>query len=349
MSEKKHLTPVFIVYVDGKRLDTEHEGSLKTITIDDRLNGTGAFSMVFDSAETKVMDKELISLESEVSIHLGYKDDVQEVFFGEVTMLKAVLRENSSEQLEVTGFSFLYKLATASHFRSFEGKKPSDVIKGMLDSYSLKAKVDDFGVPRDFQSEEKRSDYKYLINMASMYGKQVYADGFTVYVKDEITVRKDEVILEWGKSLISFESNRNIKDLVSGINFIGWDPLKNEPFAGKGAYEDLPVKIGGQKDWTKKSKAGASRYAASDVSLNVHDSDEAKQLAVGELQNNSYLFSHARGKAQGNYKLRPGMRVTIKMTGEKFEGEYMAERVIHHFDRKSGYITEFELKRNMCV
>ena len=24
--EEKHLTPVWIVYVDGKRLDTEHEG-----------------------------------------------------------------------------------------------------------------------------------------------------------------------------------------------------------------------------------------------------------------------------------------------------------------------------------
>lgn len=28
----KHLTPVWIVYVDGKRLDTEHEGALKINT-----------------------------------------------------------------------------------------------------------------------------------------------------------------------------------------------------------------------------------------------------------------------------------------------------------------------------
>ena len=28
----KHLTPVWIVYVDGKRLDTDHEGALKKYT-----------------------------------------------------------------------------------------------------------------------------------------------------------------------------------------------------------------------------------------------------------------------------------------------------------------------------
>ena len=29
MGENKHLTPVWIVYVDGKRLDTDHEGALE--------------------------------------------------------------------------------------------------------------------------------------------------------------------------------------------------------------------------------------------------------------------------------------------------------------------------------
>lgn len=33
----KHLTPVWIVYVDGKRLDTDHEGALKKIVVDNKL------------------------------------------------------------------------------------------------------------------------------------------------------------------------------------------------------------------------------------------------------------------------------------------------------------------------
>ena len=34
----KHLTPVWIVYVDGKRLDTDHEGALKKKYKDTRLD-----------------------------------------------------------------------------------------------------------------------------------------------------------------------------------------------------------------------------------------------------------------------------------------------------------------------
>ena len=50
MGENKHLTPVWIVYVDGKRLDTDHEGALERIVIDDKLNGVGTGVLEFDSS-----------------------------------------------------------------------------------------------------------------------------------------------------------------------------------------------------------------------------------------------------------------------------------------------------------
>ena len=43
-----HLVPVWIVYVDGKRLDTDHEGALERIVIDDKLNGVGTGVLEFD-------------------------------------------------------------------------------------------------------------------------------------------------------------------------------------------------------------------------------------------------------------------------------------------------------------
>ncbi len=40
------------------------------------------------------------------------------------------------------------------------------------------------------------------------------------------------------------------------------------------------------------------------------------------------------------------MRVTLKYVGERFSGEYVAERVNHEFDA-NGFITELHLRRNM--
>ncbi|MDR0320548.1 MAG: hypothetical protein LBI28_03525 [Treponema sp.] len=349
MSENKHLTPVWIIYADGRRLDTDHEGALRSITVTDKLNGASDFSIIFDTTEVKVREKGVLSFGSEVSIHMGYKDDVEEVFCGEVLSFRGTYAEGKSEQLEVSGSNALHKLHHGSHFRGYENKAPSEVIQGLLDSHSLKGEVDEFGTPREFHSEENQSDYEYLMEQAKAYGKQVYAYGTTVYVKDEVAVSNDEIIYEWGKSLKKFEAGQDISNLISGVDYIGWDHEKNESFTGKAGLEDLPVKIGGDSDWSKVSKGAGENYAEAQVDMNCKDTEEAKQLALGRLQQNSYGFYHAQGSGEGNYKLKAGMRVTIKMTGEGFEGEYMADTVTHKLDRQEGYSTHFSLKRNMTA
>lgn len=347
MSENKHLTPVWIVYVDGRRLDVEHEGALQSITVSDALNGISAFSLVFDTAEVKVREKGLFSFESEVSIHLGYKDDVEEVFRGEALEFRGVYPENGAEQLEITGCSALHRLGHGTRYRSYENKTPSEIIKGILDGYSLKGEVEEISASHEFESEENMSDYDYVLEQAKAHGKQLYADGSTVYVKAEVAVRNDEIIYEWGKSLKSFEAAQDISVLLSGVEYIGWDSLKNESFTGSAELGDVPVKVGGGSDWSAVSKGGNGKYVEVRVDMNCKDADEAKKLAAGRLQNNSYAFGYARGLAEGDYKLRPGMRVVVKAVGEAFEGEYMAEAVTHRFDRRNGYSSEFTLKRNM--
>ena len=92
MGENKHLTPVWIVYVDGERLDPMYEGALELerIVIDDKLNGVGTGVLEFDSSMIKIRDSGTFSLESYVSVHLGYKDDCEQVFAGEVTEFRAI-------------------------------------------------------------------------------------------------------------------------------------------------------------------------------------------------------------------------------------------------------------------
>ena len=90
MPDARHLVSVWIVYVDGKRLDTDHEGALERIVIDDKLNGVGTGVLEFDSSMIKIRDSGTFSLESQVSVHLGYKDDCAQVFAGEVTEFRAI-------------------------------------------------------------------------------------------------------------------------------------------------------------------------------------------------------------------------------------------------------------------
>lgn len=338
---------MWIAYVDGKRLDVEHEGALKKIIVRDRLNGISTFSMLFDTTAVKIRDKGAITLESQISIHLGYKDDVDEVFDGEVLGFRAILPEYGLEQLEVYGSCGLHRLAHGRHWRSYEEKKGDEIAKALIEGYSLKAKVDSFGSPKLFSSQQGQSDYDFLLFLAASHGLDVYGYGENVTVGANVAKRTDEIIFEWGKSLVSFEGEQDIRSLYSAATVIGWDQAKNASFSATAKVADVPVKVGGSKDWTKVSKGGAGLWEQVLVDHSVVDADEAKSLAIGELQTNSMRFSRARGTGEGNYKLLAGMRVQIKMVGESFAGEYIADSVTHVFDWRRGYQTEFSLKRNM--
>ena len=89
-SENRTLTPVWIAYVDGVRLGTGYEGALRRIHIHDRLDFAGTASLLFGSSPLDFCNDGTFTIGSEFSIHLGYKDDVHEVFTGDVTGLTPV-------------------------------------------------------------------------------------------------------------------------------------------------------------------------------------------------------------------------------------------------------------------
>lgn len=346
--ENKTLTPVWICYVDGKRLDTKHEGALKKIVVKDTLNGVGLCSLLFDTSAEKLLDLGTFSLESEISVHLGYKDDVEEVFNGEITEFAPQFKEFGHEMVEVVCCNAMYKFLHGKHFTSIENKNCSETIQDIISKYSLSAEVDSFGATYAFDNIHDMTDYDFIEYCCNRYGKDFYAYADKVYIKDNIEVRSDEVIFEWGKSLIEFYPSMRIKNVYSECNCVGWDSQKCEGITANAKIADIPVKIGGSNDWTKVSKGGSGTWVHNIVDEIFFDEEDAKNVALGSLQKNSFNFMTATGKAEGTYKLLPGMRVNIKYVGKTFEGEYIAESVTHSFDNVSGYTTSFSLKRNMC-
>lgn len=346
-AETKHLTPVWIAYIDGTRLDTDHEGALKSIVVKDVLNGISEASLVFDNSAVKLLDAGTLSLESQIVIHLGYKDDVDEVFDGEITGLSVRAEKYGTEEVVVHCSNSLYKLQHGVQCRSFEMKMASDVVTEIIEIYGLTGTVDAFGATLNFFDDIGKNDLQFVMELAAMYGKEVYAYGTDVYVTGEITVKTDPIIYEWGKTLSSFCATQDITEVISGCTRVGWESQKLADLSGVATLTDITVKVGGGNDWTKASKGGGGLWESIDIARNVLDAADAKNRAIGVLQKNSYKFGRCKGSGEGNYKLSAGMRVTIKYIGTAFSGEYIAEEVVHSFDIYGGYSTSFGLKRNM--
>ncbi|MDR3200696.1 MAG: hypothetical protein LBT68_04495, partial [Spirochaetales bacterium] len=338
---------VWIVYADGKRLDTEHEGSLRRIVVNDRLSGIGVFSLVFESTEVPVRDKGVLGLASRVEIHLGYKDAVEKVFEGDVLGFRTVLSGTGPDQIEVKGAGDLHKLQHGKHCRSFGKKTPAQVIRALAEIHGLKAKVEDFGTSWEFSAARDETDLDLALRLAAFYGKEIYAADGTLYAAQEITPRPDEIIYEWGKSLADFEAEETIKELVPRYTACGWNSGKNERFTAGASSGDMPLRVGGGSHWTDLVHADLSAWEGFRADSRYRDAEDARICAAALLQKSSFRFGRGKGSGEGNCKLRPGMRVNIKAAGEAFSGEYIADSVCHRFDYGSGYKTDFTLKRNM--
>lgn len=343
--ENKTLTPVWIAYVDGKRLNTDYEGALKSIRINDGLNRIGKASMIFDLTAVDFED-ETFSLMSEVSIHLGYKDDVESVFSGVVTGFAPRFEQYHSPTMEVIICTPLFQLKNGTHTRSFTKKNPAKIIREILDVYALDSDIEDFGPEWEYIEQKDKTDWDYITSLTSMYAKNIYYHENKVIIKSEIAATSDDVILEWGKSLISAETNAKSEGRLSQVMCFGHDWLSDSDFSATAKVKDLSLKIGGKSTWENVSKGfDANKTHAM---IGGVDENDAKEIASAYLLRDSFNFQSCRAQCEGNYKIIPGNRLSVKYIGPDFSGEYLVDSVRHEFSILSGYTSECFLKRNCC-
>ena len=315
--------------------------------VDDKLNDVGLATLEFDTSYLQVRDAGTFWLESEVSVHLGYKDDCQQVFVGEVTEFIQEYKEYGHQRLKVVCKNCLHRLQNAHQALSFEFKTLSEALVSRLESYGIKAQVDSFGTKKYFVKSQI-TDYEFLMESANKYGKTVYAHGNKVYVKDEVTICNEDVVLEWGKSLVYFRGRESLQGQLSGCSFVGWDSRKGQGITGRVSLGEVPVKVGGGRSWEDNSKAAGGRWHSTIMEESLRDREEAVVLAKAYLQNLSMQYQMAECKCEGDQRILPGMRMTVKYVGDSYSGEYIANHVIHEFSVYGGYTTTLYLKRNMA-
>ena len=346
--ENKTLTPVWIAYVDGVRLGTGYEGALKRIYIHDRLDFAGTASLLFGIPPADFCNDGAFAIGSEVSIHLGYKDDVQEVFAGEVTGFAPRLDEYSAPLMEVKMHSKLHRLNKGTRCASFEHKTPAGIIRDIVQGYNLNADVEEFGPEYNYIEQKNFTDYGYIMYLAGKYGKTVYCHGNTVHVKTEITPTDDDVVLEWGKTIISARTRTDLDAQLSAVTATGWNMRKCSGFTATATMKDVPLKIGGEYCWEDNAKGYDSHKVGQLSSSSFTDEKDAMEVARSVLLGRSLQFQSCEAKTEGNCRIRPGNRLTVKYLGRHSDGEYLVQSVEHSLSVQEGYFTTCHLKRNFC-
>ena len=295
------------------------------LTAGDLAQGT---SLLFGSSPLDFCNDGTFTIGSEVSIHLGYR--------------------TCAPLMEVKMHSKLHRLNKGTRCASFEHKTPAVIIRDIVQGYNLNADVEEFGPEYNYIEQKNFTDHGYIMYLAGKYGKAVYCHGNTVHVKTEITPTDDDVVLEWGKTIISARTKTDLAAQLSAVTATGWDMRKFSGFTATATMKDVPLKIGGEYCWEDNAKGYDPHKVWQLSSSSFTDEKDAMEVARSVLLGRSLQFQGCEAKTEGSSRIRPGNRLTVKYLGKHSDGEYLVYSVEHDFSVQDGYFTTCHLKRNFC-
>ena len=136
-----------------------------------------------------------------------------------------------------------------------------------------------------------------------------------------------------------------IKKVVTAT---GWDMRKCSGFTATATMKDVSLKIGGEYCWEDNAKGYDSHKVGQLSSSSFTDEKDAMEVARSVLLGRSLQFQSCEAKTEGNSRIRPGNRLTVKYLGRHSDGEYLVYSVEHSLSVQDGYFTICHLKRNFC-
>jgi uncharacterized protein len=341
----KKLTPSFVIKANGNRLSVDKEANVKQIIITETIDAPSIFAIYMSDMKKQWADNSDFFVGSEIKISLGYKDDLEELMSGEVTKIELEFEKNSDITFIIKGQNHIHRLKRSVKNRPFTDKEHKDIIKQMASDAGLSSDIGEVGLKSKFATQNNLTDFDYIMDLAQKYNCSVWAKDKKLYVKQPES-GSDDLVLEWGKTLLSFHPVCDSENLATETEIIGWSHEKNEVIKGTAKVSSIKSKIGGENIGSKVVEDNFKAAKAIFKNNVVPDQKSADTLALDFITSNSMKYMTASGKCEGNKKLRAGMNVKINEVGSRFSGKYLVNTAKHVLTVNEGYSTYFEISRN---
>jgi len=284
-----------------------------------------------------------------IKIMLGYKDAVEEVISGRITGMKPIFKKNSAGRVFIIGYDIMHQLHRGKKTAVFVNMTDKEIVEKIALGAGVGVECEDIGTSKAFEAQTNKTDYEYLLEIGRHYNCQMITRNDKMIFKPIEDISSEEVIAEWGKTLMEFHTDLDSRNVVTDTEVIGWDDVKGNLVEGAAVYGDIPKPIGeGQVGGAfVDDNYGNTKLILLDDEIN--DINSAEKRAIDTITKNSMGYIKVRVTVQGNNKIDAGMVVNIKGVGKKFSGEYFVTEVKHLFITEWGYTTSFECERNSAA
>ncbi len=277
-----------------------------------------------------------------ITIALGYKDKLEEVFDGYVTALTLDYPDDGNPSVVVRGMDRSMFMMRGLHSKLWNNKKVSDVVKEIASDNSLTTQVDDTGTMKKVIEQMQTSDFLFVKQLAQDLNYEFFIVGNKLIFRKRKTSGTPVLTLSYGMNLKRFSVDVDISNQISKVAVRGLDPETNQPIT---ATSQTVNKIGSNPKTGKDIVASLTSRMAETLYSVSGTQGELQTLANAKLNERAMELVSGEGECVGIPELRAGRFIKLDGLGNSFNQPYFMNQVIHTLDDR-GYFTTFQVEGN---
>jgi phage protein D/phage baseplate assembly protein gpV len=335
------FAPRFEVRVSGVALAADLADSVLSLVVETDLDLAGSFGIVVRNRDNALLDSALIDLGKTVEVHLGYGNDLEPAFLGEIASVEPVFPQDGPSTIRITGYDKSYRMRRAQPAPTTYRFMNDSVIAARIALENRLVPVIDPtpGLPDEIVQAE--SDMAFLKSRAEQYFFDVYVDWDRLHFqlpRPQFAAH----VLEWGKNLSSFSPRISAAGMaglqvVRGYNQELAQTIHATALAADFDLDDLVERLGGSAlDLLTSLARRGLRKQPVDSPL------KAAVLARALLASLLEGMYEGTGSCIGIPELKAGRYVEVRGVGRRFGGTYRLRKVTHRIDG-SGFRTDFSI------
>ena len=362
---KQPLVPSFELELHGTVLGKDTAGWIVNVSVEDELDVPGMFafelaSRVDERGTVPWTDDTRFQLGMTVQVGFGYGSKSDTVLTGEVTALEPRFSSTGPPTLTVRGYDKRHRLNTVRRTRSFVDQKDSDIVTRIGEEAGLTVRATDSEVVHPYVLQAGRTDLDFLIERARRIQFELaMLDGELVF-RPVANAGAEVLTLSFKDDLLEFEPRLSLTPATQ-LQILGWDAKAKQPIdavgelatnqAASSTADPAEDKTEGKARSTRSGVTSSSQVIGSriesSVALPVASQAEADQLAQAQFDAMTLDFIRGDGRCRGCTGVRAGTVIRIDGAGKRFSGLYYVTSALHSYTQSDGYLTQFEVRRNV--
>jgi phage protein D len=346
------VVPDFDVIINGTAITAEVQAHVVSVSVDDQAALPSMFTLEMGGSDVQgeeipwIDDEDLFSIGHVVEIKMGYADNLETLFKGELTAIEPDFAFDRLPSLTVRGYDRRHRLQLGRKTKTFVQQKDSDIASQVASGAGLTADATDSTVVHDYVVQANQTDMEFLQERARRIQYEVGIDDKTLFFRPVKNDASEALTLSMEDDLLEFYPRLTASSQISEVKVMGWSPKEKKVLTGQAGVGDESSTMGGQKSGAKLVQSAFGDVKGVIVTNPFMTQAEADQMAQARFNERVLMLISGEGVCKGRTDLRSGTVVKIDGVGKRFSGQYYVTGVVHQYRPQHSYETHFTIRRN---